>query len=207
MLSDHEEFNLDQADQDVPGSLINLPGTNTQYSTRFGDNDGDTLANLQRFSRPPLRSRPAMDFSGQRPSAFRLVPTTNVSGRQSAVGSDYSATVFSQPRSQASGSASHSSLRPEYHFPHPSLKPEHHSSHRDPYFDLDASDIPPNVIASLTITQLYYHPHYREIRQRLDDVSATLSKYVERDLSQPQVQAPPPIYQGASRLAPLVAHC
>ena len=220
LFDDDEEFDLNQED---PGSLVDFSGANTQYSAPFGNNDEDTLANTQRFSRPPLRSRPAMDFSGRQPSAFGSIPPTNVSGRQSTVGSnfDYSATLFSQPRSQASGSTLPSSLKPDHHFPRSSLKPEPflpHSSfkpepffpHKAPYFEapyFDASNIPPAVIAALTITQLYHNPHYRELRQRHDDVNATLAKYVERDLSQPQVQvssintAPPAIYQGALRFS------
>jgi hypothetical protein len=196
MLSDNEEFDFNQDD---PDSLIDFSGINMQSSNSFGNKDEDTLANMQHFSQPPLRSRPAMDFSRRQSNTFGLMPPTNVSGRQSTIGSDfgYSATLFSQPCSQASGSTLHSNLKPEPLFPH---KPS--------YFDV--ANLPPAIISALTVTQLYHNHHYREIRQRLDDVTATLTKYVERDLSQPQVQAssintaPPAIYQSVLCL-PLVA--
>lgn len=82
----------------------------------------------------------------------------------------------------------HSSLKPDHHFPHSSLKPQPlllHSSfkpepffpHKAPYFN--TSNIPPAIIAALTITQLYHNPHYCELHQRHDDVNATLAKYME----------------------------
>jgi hypothetical protein len=105
MLSDNKEFDLNQDD---PDSLIDFSGVNVLSLNFFGDKDEDTLASTQHFSQPPLRSRPAMDFSGRQSNAFGLMPPTNVSGRQSTIGSDfsYSATLYSQPRSQASGSMS-----------------------------------------------------------------------------------------------------
>jgi hypothetical protein len=192
MLSDNKEFDFNQGD---PGSLIDFPGINTQCLNSFGDKDEDTLANTQRFSQPLLRLRPAMDFSGQQSNSFRLMAPTNVSGRQSTIGSDfdYSATLYSQPHSQASGSTLYSNLKPKHPFPH-----------NPSYFN--ASNLPPATIAALTVTQLYHNHHYCKICQRLDNVTAALAKYVERDFSQHQVQAssintaPPAIYQSVLRL-------
>lgn len=206
MLSDYEDYD----DEAEPGSLMNFPlPLNPGHDTdmQFGE-DEDKLApaDMRHFSRPPLRSRPAIDFSGLQStigSNFGLRPPTTTSG-QSTIGSDfnYSATVFSQPRSQVSGSTLASSLKPQPLYPlNPNPSPIEAARL--------ASRLPPAVIAALTIAQLAHNHHHCELRQKHDDMAAVLTAYLGQNLKPPQVSnsdivAPvvPTIYQGAFHFTP-----
>lgn len=201
MFSDYKD------EEAEPGSLMNFPlnrDTNMRHSPPLGEGE-DMLADMQQFSRPPLRSRPAIDFSELQStvgSSFGLRPPTDSSG-QSTIGSDfnYSATVYSQPRSQVSarsGSTSHSSLKPQPLYPpNPSQA------------SFDTSRLHPTVIAALTVAQLGHNHHYCELRQKHDDMAAVVTAYMKEKLKKPQVSnsdivAPvvPTIYQGAFLFAP-----
>ena len=109
-------------------------------------------------SKPQLRSRPPIDFS-RRP--------LNAS-------SDLNYSAFSQPHSYVSGSTLHSGIKP------PAASIPLRRASLDFY---PSSVIPPEVIASLTISDLHHNPHYRELRQRYDHVTAVLATYVEQRLA------------------------
>lgn len=48
---------------------------------------------------------------------------------------------------------------------------------------IDSSQwFPPELIASLTISDLYHHPHYCDLCERYDYVTGVLASYMDRDL-------------------------
>jgi hypothetical protein len=83
--------------------------------------------------------------------------------------------TFKQPSSQMSGSTLYSKSNP-FTFPPKAPLPV------DP-----SPRLPVEVIAALTESELYYNPHYRELRQDHDYLSKVLAKYLGRDLGGPHV--------------------
>ena len=144
----------------------------------FFDSDSDErTADSQPMSRPPLRSRPAIDFSGQ----------------HSTVLTNPSFPAPPRPPSHMSGSTLRSRLNPLYY--HKTIP----SGHSDSFPTLS-----PEIIASLTVDELYHNPHYRKLQQKYEHLSGLLTKYAERDLAEscaatgiPSLPLTPDIYQGA----------
>jgi hypothetical protein len=145
----------------------------------FEEDDGfyqDNYASPDHF--PADIDLPPSDVEGQLVGTqpvqrLRKRPPVDFSARRSTVGSDfdYSATSFSRPMS---GSTLHSG---------PSLKHSTTSFPRKaPSLDFSPK-IPPAVIASLTITDLHHNPHYRELRQKYDELAGVLTTYLGRDLA------------------------
>ena len=97
------------------------------------------------------RSKPVVDFSG-------LCSTAGTT--------DNFLSFPSHPHLSMSGLTLHSGLRSSTDsFPHK-------------YPSLNFSPrIPPSVIASLTISDLHHNPHYRELRQKYDDLAGVLTAY------------------------------
>ena len=59
----------------------------------------------------------------------------------------------------------------------------------------------PEAIATLTVTELYYNPHFRKLRQQYDYVSGALAIYRDRERAEAESRAVtlvPDIRQGSS---------
>jgi hypothetical protein len=147
--------------RDEHGSLGHFP---EDPDSVVPSDDESSLVDSQRaqpVSRHLRRARAPIDFSGL----------------QSTVGSN-SATAFSHSHSYISDSALHSNLKSGL------LKSSTSSFPRKaPSLDLSPK-IPPAVIALLSISDLYHNPHYRELRQKYDDLAAVLTAYMEQKLTE-----------------------
>jgi hypothetical protein len=156
MLSDFEH---DGFYQDDHGSVDHFPADTDLVAPSDDKSDLVGAQHIQPMSRHLRRARPPIDFSGW----------------QSTVGSN-STTAFSHSRSYISGSTLHSNLKS-------GLKSSLASFlHKAPSLDLSPR-IPAAVIALLTISDLYHNPHYRELRQKYDDLAAVLTAYMEQNLA------------------------
>ena len=175
-MSDYEDFQ-DEFDRVSLGP--SLPEDVDVYSSRGARNNDPVNVGSQRMP-PPLRSRPHIDFSGQQFSSevgrgFALPPVPR-----------------RQP-SHLSGSTLHSSLN------HPTASiysQKQYSSYELP------PDLSPEVLASLTMAQLYQNPLHRQLQEKYEDLCDVLTKYAKRDLMEPRVTQSHPtvldIRQGTS---------
>ncbi|KAH9051131.1 hypothetical protein EDB83DRAFT_2522222 [Lactarius deliciosus] len=159
--------NDDDFDNTPPGLFSNL-GTVCNRD----DKDDD----VQYMPKHSLRSRPPIDFSGQRST----VDTDGFS-------------AFAPPRSHMSGSTLRSSL-------HPSTVP---SFPRKTSAPLARQLLPLDAIAALTDSELLHNPHYRKLRRDHDHLTSVLTTYVERELAEFRTARseglPPDIYQAVPR--------
>lgn len=125
-----------------------------------------------------LRSRPPMDFSS----------------RQSTQGSDFghSGSNIGLPYLQSRMSNSTLAMA------HPFLR-------KNPSFPSNSRPSQ-EVIASLTVAELSYNPHYRQLRKKYDHVTTVLATFVERDLAESRTAKStgsvivPDVYQGVWHL-------
>ena len=123
----------------------------SQSNTGFGPGSEDVVS--QRKLRPPLRSRPDIDFS-----------------RYSTTGSNIGFYPPTRQTSHMSGSTLGSGLNPSA-VPFPSYKP---------HFPTDSPLIvPPNVVALLSVAQLFHNPHYRLLQEKYKCICEIL---IGRDL-------------------------
>ena len=146
-MSEHSSFDddLDQIGFRRPPSI----GSNAV--SRLGSEDVDS----QCKSRPPLRSRPDIDFS-----------------RYSTTGRDLGFHSLARQTSYVSGSTLGSGVDP-------SGTP--FSSHK-PYFSTDSPPVlPSEIVALLPVSQLFQNPHYRLLQQKYDNVCEIL---IARDLAE-----------------------
>ena len=149
----------------------------------FNLDDEDEDVDAQHMPRPPLRSKPAMYFSGHRSAAT------------SEFGFSASAAGF-HPRPPAPSHMSGSTLRSSL---------DHsitHSYPRKGYSAIDPLDLPADIIAALNESQLYLNPIHRRLQHNYAELSQTLTKYIGRDLAAGPVthavprHVVPDIYQG-----------
>ncbi|KAH8977391.1 hypothetical protein EDB92DRAFT_2119960 [Lactarius akahatsu] len=172
-MSDFEDdfeknFENDDDFDDTPPGLFSNLGT-----VRNRDDKDD---DVQYMLKHPLRSRPPIDFSGQRST----VDTDGFS-------------ALAPPRSHMSGSTLRSSL-------HPSTVP---SFPRKTSAPLARQPLPLDAIAALTDSELLHNPHYRKLRRDHDHLTSVLTTYVERELTEFRTARseglPPDIYQAVPR--------
>ncbi|KAH9008717.1 hypothetical protein EDB83DRAFT_2531487 [Lactarius deliciosus] len=159
--------NDDDFDDTPPGLFSNLGTVHNR-----DDKDDD----VQYMPKHSLRSRPPIDFSGQRST----VDTDGFS-------------AFAPPHSHMSGSTLRSSL-------HPSTVP---SFPRKTSAPLARQPLPLDAIVALTDSELLHNPHYRKLRQDHDHLTSVLTTYVERELAEFRTARseglPPDIYQAVPR--------
>jgi hypothetical protein len=144
----------------------------------FGSDD---VVRSQRMLRPPLRSRPNIDF----PHHFAAE-----TGHGFSVPSASRHPPF---HSHMSSSTLRSSLNP----PAPTFPQKPQSF----YDTLLAPDLPPEVLAALSDTQLYHNPTYRQLQQNYQWMCEILTAYMGRNLMEFESRArrsdTPDIHQGA----------
>lgn len=144
------------------------PSIGSNAVSRLGSEDVDS----QCKSRPPLRSRPDIDFS-----------------RYSTTGRDLGFHSLARQTSYVSGSTLGSGVDP-------SGAP--FSSHK-PYFSTDSPPVlPSEIVALLPVSQLFQNPHYRLLQQKYDNVCEIL---IARDLAESRATQSdtvvPEMHQGA----------
>jgi hypothetical protein len=180
MQSDYEYDD----DVNLGGLDSRLPPKSYVDSLFNPDDEGEPYkpaVDTQYMLRPPLRSKPTMYFSGH-----PLV-----------VGSEFSfstSTANFQPHapSHMLGSTLHSSLDSSktHPFPHKTYPPA------------GPPNLPADVIAALSDTQLYLNPIHRQLQHKYAELCEMLTQYVGRDLRVAESHVAqscviPDIYQGA----------
>ena len=181
-MSDYKDFQ-DEFDRVSLGP--SLPEDVDVYSSRGARNKDSVNVGSRRMP-PPLRSRPHIDFSGQQLSSevglgFALPPVPH------------------RPPSHMSGSTLHSSRN------HPTASI--YSQKQYSSYDLPP-DLPPEVLASLMMAQLYQNPLHRQLQEKYEDLCDVLTKYARRDLMEPRIPQSHPtvldIRQGKLFLTPKI---
>ena len=117
---------------------------------------------IWRVSKPPLRSRPDIDFSGRSSTSQSdfLIPPSTCPASCPAPSHISGSTLYSQ----IDHSVSH--------------KAEKHPS---------ASLLPrpsKGVLESLTVEELYHNPHYKKLRREYDRLSETFTRFLGRELGE-----------------------
>ncbi|KAI9441585.1 hypothetical protein H4582DRAFT_2073751 [Lactarius indigo] len=159
-LDDDFDDDFDLIDDTPPGLFPPDSG-----SVPNGDDEDDNGLGIQYMPKPPLRSRPLIDFSA----------------RRSTVDTDLdfsAAAAFPPPRSHMSGSTLRSSL-------HPSTAPSFSRKTSLGSAPLARQlRLPPDAIAALTDSELLHNPQYRKLRRDHDHLASVLTTYVERELAE-----------------------
>ena len=179
-MSDFEDF---QEDFDRV-SLGPSPSEDMDVYSSRGARQKDLVNVGSQRMPPPLRSRPHIDFSGQHFST------------STDVGHGFTLpSVTRRPPSHLSGSTLHTGLN----HPMASFYPQKQYS---PY-DLPP-DLPPEVLESLAVAQLYQNSKYRQLQHKYEDLCEVLTSYAKRDLVEPRIMQTHPavldIQQGTSYL-------
>ena len=144
------------------------PSSRSNAVSRLGSEDVDS----QCKSRPPLRSRPDIDFS-----------------RYSTTGRDLGSNSLACQTSYMSGSTLGSGVDPSA---------ATFSSHK-PYFSTDSTPVlSSELVALLPVSQLFQNPHYRHLQQKYDNVCEIL---IARELAETRATQRdtviPEMHQGA----------
>ena len=173
-----QDFDDDDADclysqpppESQSGSVLNLD---------YDDGRAVDTQSTQHMPRPPLRSKPAMYFSGH----------------HSAVGSEFGfsqSTSSFRPHPHAPSHMSGSTLRSTFD---PSITQPYT---RKAYSPINPPDLPADILEALSESQLYQNPIHRRLQHNYAELCETLTKYIGRDLAAPRfVQSDvPDIYPG-----------
>ncbi|KAH8991732.1 hypothetical protein EDB86DRAFT_3079591 [Lactarius hatsudake] len=173
--------------------VFNLPVDNQPpppAGFHFDYEDEDDFMSTQRVPRPPLRSRPPIDFAG--------------AGWRSTVNSNVGLPAFSAatcPPSHMSDTTLHSGLGRS-------------AAHTFPHKTSSSPRPSPDVIASLTVAELCYNANYLKLHEKFDQVCRALAmKTVEGftpantlQLSQTVSRVPPPLRTKESCASSLGLH-
>jgi hypothetical protein len=110
---------------------------------------------------------------------LRSRPAINFSACDSSTGTDFSfpaSAAAYQTATSMSGSTRYSGVNAT------AIPPPPKKASLGPGPGVPSPSVPVQVIASLTISDLHWNPHYRKLRQQFDFVSQTLAQYAERAL-------------------------
>ncbi|KAI9437506.1 hypothetical protein H4582DRAFT_2057868 [Lactarius indigo] len=182
---------MDDNFEDIFNRSLSPPGhTDTDFHFDYEDEDNfEDFMGTQHTPRPPLRSRPPIDFTGA--GRFSTIkPHPNLPA--------FNATT--RPPSHMSDTTLHSSLG-------------YSAAHTFPHKTSSSPGLSSDAIATLTVAKLCYNPHYLKLREKFNQVCRALAmKTIDRELAEPPAntlfldgcQAPPLHTKGscASSLGP-----
>jgi hypothetical protein len=162
----------------VPPSCLfffSMQGCSNFEIDEFDEDPGDSALGLSPEAFSPRRRRGFEENSENSGDYTDFPPLRQQLRSRPPIDFPLHHSTFKQPSSQMSGSTLYSRSN---HFTFPPKAP----LSVDPY-----PRLPVEVIASLTESELYYNPHYRELRQDHDYLSKVLAKYLGRDLGGPHI--------------------
>ncbi|KAH9077546.1 hypothetical protein EDB83DRAFT_2311286 [Lactarius deliciosus] len=157
---DIDDFNFDDSDDDGL-DLTSLGRPSSEHFPPHGDfgfdedEMGGHAVGSQHRQRHQLRSRAEINFIGQCSIVGSLPPSTVASRPRSHLSGDSGPMQYSNP------SAQHLYLRKIYSDSYPRPSPE--------------------LIATLTVTELHNNPHYCRLRQKYEHLTNIITAYAERD--------------------------